>query len=197
MKHSTIGLILPSPLLSIGIEQTFIHLKDISLRIEKYNIDDYIRRMVHVIPLIMIVDMSVVSVNDIEIMRQNGVKSIIGVSINQYPPAIRKFYDDIISIYDNTDLLLNTLKKYVSLDTDIPQKELSPREKEVVIGIVKGMSNKEIANLINVSVNTVMTHRRNISSKLQIHSPAGLTIYAIVSNLVTMEEIKSTLPEQI
>lgn len=61
----------------------------------------------------------------------------------------------------------------------------------MVVGIVKGLSNKEIAATMNVSVNTVMTHRRNIAAKLHIHTPAGLTIYAIVSNLVSLEEIKS------
>ena len=42
---------------------------------------------------------------------------------------------------------------------------------------------------MNVSVNTVMTHRRNIASKLKIHSPAGLTIFAIATGLVKMEDI--------
>lgn len=67
---------------------------------------------------------------------------------------------------------------------------LSDREKEVIVEIVKGYSNKEIAENMFISVNTVMTHRRNISKKLNIHSPAGLTIYAIVNGLVKLDEIK-------
>lgn len=67
---------------------------------------------------------------------------------------------------------------------------LSSREKEVIVCVVKGMSNKEIAEQLYISVNTVMTHRRNISRKLQIHSPAGLTIYAIVNGLINLEEVK-------
>lgn len=61
---------------------------------------------------------------------------------------------------------------------------LSCREKEIVVCVAKGMSNKEIADALCVSVNTVTTHRRNISAKLQIHSPAGLAIYAVVNKLV-------------
>ena len=61
---------------------------------------------------------------------------------------------------------------------------LSDREKDVIICVVQGMTNKEIANHLCISTNTVITHRRNIARKLQIHSPAGLTIYAIVNNLV-------------
>jgi regulator of cell morphogenesis and NO signaling len=67
---------------------------------------------------------------------------------------------------------------------------LSERERDVIIALVQGMSNKEIADHLFISVNTVITHRRNIARKLQIHSPAGLTIYAIVNNLVDISSVK-------
>ena len=67
---------------------------------------------------------------------------------------------------------------------------LSDREKDVIISLVQGMSNKEIADHLCISVNTVITHRRNIARKLQIHSPAGLTIYDIVNNLVDISSVK-------
>jgi len=67
---------------------------------------------------------------------------------------------------------------------------LSDREREVIVSLVQGMSNKEIADHLCISVNTVITHRRNIARKLQIHSPAGLTIYAIVNNLVDISSVK-------
>lgn len=67
---------------------------------------------------------------------------------------------------------------------------LGEREKDVIIALVQGMSNKEIADHLCIAVNTVITHRRNIARKLQIHSPAGLTIYAIVNNLVDISSVK-------
>ena len=67
---------------------------------------------------------------------------------------------------------------------------LSDREKDVIISLVQGMSNKEIADHLCISINTVITHRRNIARKLQIHSPAGLTIYAIVNGLVDISSVK-------
>ena len=67
---------------------------------------------------------------------------------------------------------------------------LSEREKEVIQLVAKGLSNKEIADKMFIAVNTVMTHRRNISRKLEIHSPAGLTIYAIVNGLINLDEVK-------
>ncbi len=64
------------------------------------------------------------------------------------------------------------------------KESLSEREKEIIVCLVQGMSNKEIANKLFISINTVITHRRNIVRKLQIHSLAGLTIYAIANNLI-------------
>lgn len=67
---------------------------------------------------------------------------------------------------------------------------LGEREKDVIVSLVQGMSNKEIASHLNISVNTVITHRRNIAKKLQIHSAAGLTVYAIVHKLVDISSIE-------
>ena len=69
-------------------------------------------------------------------------------------------------------------------------EELTPRERDIVIGVVKGLTNKEIADKLFISVNTVTTHRRNIVKKLDIHSASGLTVYAIMNKLVSLEEIK-------
>ena len=71
--------------------------------------------------------------------------------------------------------------------------DLSEREKDIVVQVAKGLSNKEIADALFISVNTVMTHRRNISRKFQIHSPAALTIYALVNGLVNLDEINAPL----
>ena len=70
------------------------------------------------------------------------------------------------------------------------RKILSPREVEVAVLLSKGLINKEIADHLCISINTVITHRRNIARKLQIHSAAGLTIYAIVNNLVDISSVK-------
>lgn len=67
---------------------------------------------------------------------------------------------------------------------------LSEREKDVVIGVVQGLTNKEIAEKLFIAPNTVITHRRNIARKLQIHSSAGLTIYAIVNQLIDISSVE-------
>lgn len=74
-------------------------------------------------------------------------------------------------------------------DNEEQTEELSDREKDVLREIVRGLSNKEIADQLCISVHTVISHRKNISKKLHIHSPAGLTIYAIVNKLVDINSL--------
>lgn len=78
-------------------------------------------------------------------------------------------------------------------ENETPDKDklevLSDREKDIVVCVAKAMNNKEIADYLFLSVHTVTTHRRNISNKLQIHTTAGLIIYAIANKLVNIEDI--------
>ena len=112
--------------------------------------------------------------------------------------TLLKDFDDSFALYDTPDVLkekLNFLLKENSEGEDVVtgQDVLSSREKEIVVCVVKGMTNKEIADTLYLSAHTVITHRRNIARKLQIHSPAGLTIYAIVNKLVELHDIKDYL----
>ena len=104
--------------------------------------------------------------------------------------SILKYYDDIFSLYDDPEDMKEKLNRMLNLSG---QEVLSSREKEIVTCVVKGMTNKEIADALFLSTHTVITHRRNIARKLQIHSPAGLTIYAIVNKLVEIQDIKDYL----
>lgn len=73
-----------------------------------------------------------------------------------------------------------------------PQREpngLSPREVEVLVLIVRGFINKEIAEKLNISVTTVISHRKNITEKLNIRSVAGLTIYAVMNGYIEADRI--------
>ncbi len=104
-------------------------------------------------------------------------------------------YDGTIAIVDDLATIASKLNALLSTEADyadsLTYKDLlSAREKEVVALVVKGLTNKEIADRLFLSVYTVMTHRRNISRKLEIHSATGLTIYAIVNKLVDLSDVK-------
>ncbi|WP_297903503.1 response regulator transcription factor [uncultured Parabacteroides sp.] len=104
-------------------------------------------------------------------------------------------YDEQINIYDSSDEIKHKLERLNAEELpdeteDDEQQSLSSREKEIVVCVVKGMTNREIADRLFLSTHTVITHRRNIARKLQIHSASGLTVYAIVNKLVELGDIK-------
>lgn len=106
-----------------------------------------------------------------------------------------RYYDDQISILDSADELKHKLERLHtkaegSEDND-EQQALSTREKEIVVCVVKGMTNREIADRLFLSTHTVITHRRNIARKLQVHSASALTVYAIVNKLVELKDINN------
>ena len=83
------------------------------------------------------------------------------------------------------------LKSKGHIHTQTPEtEELSDRERDVLIQVVRGLSNKEIADVLCISQHTVVTHRKHITRKLNIHSTAGLTIYAIVNRLVDLNSLE-------
>ena len=108
------------------------------------------------------------------------------VEDNIFVPAIRR----LEQLTKQNDVARNITDMVFKAGTGQNSEALSDREKDVIIALVQGMANKEIADHLCISVNTVITHRRNIARKLQIHSPAGLTIYAIVNGLVDISSVK-------
>ncbi len=74
--------------------------------------------------------------------------------------------------------------RYVSSDADDELKRLTAREKQVLQLIAQGKSNKEIAALLDLSVNTVSVHRANLMEKMNIHRTAELVLFAIRKGLV-------------
>ena len=125
----------------------------------------------------------------------NSDLKVVALLSNLYPSELLQNFDEKISIYDDIDTIKNKLKKLFSTEneesteTTEEQQSLSAREKEIVVCVVKGMTNREIADTLFLSAHTVITHRRNIARKLQIHSTSGLTIYAIMNKLVDLKDI--------
>lgn len=121
---------------------------------------------------------------------------IIAITSNSYSDMLLSKYDEVISIYDKAEHIKDKLNKLFD-DPDSKEEDsgdgetLSSREKEILVLVVKGMTNKEIAQELFLSTHTIITHRRNIARKLEIHSTAGLTVYAIVNKLVELDDIKN------
>lgn len=191
--HVSIALMLPSPLMAAGFSALLRSWPDMSCSVSEVRSEDYMEAIARLHPAILIVD-PVVSGVEWDALKSSSASpvKIIAILTQQMPKDSLRWFDDSFSLYDSVDTIIDVIRRNIrNEDENDRSKDLSPREKEVIVGIVKGFSNKEIASEMNVSVNTVMTHRRNIAAKLHIHTPAGLTIFAIVSNLVKLEDIKS------
>lgn len=98
-------------------------------------------------------------------------------------PAVRRLEENI-ALGRSSDL------SETSHAQENESETLSEREQEVLCCVVRGLTNKETAEKLFISINTVLTHRKNISRKLKIHSVSGLTIYAIVNKLIRLDEVK-------
>lgn len=195
MRNPNIALMLPSAVMSAGLTAVIRRAADVARTVVDISESGYMEELARIRPAIIIIDPVNTGV-DLEMLKSasSSPARLIAVTVQQMPKSAMRWFDDSFSIYDSAETIIETIKRNMpGNDEDERGKDLSPREKEVIVGIVKGLSNKEIASEMNVSVNTVMTHRRNIASKLHIHTPAGLTIYAIVSNLVRLEDIKSDM----
>lgn len=103
-------------------------------------------------------------------------------------------YDEIISIYDTPATIISKLRSSVSNTDGKPAgtggEELSAREKEILVCVAKGMLNKEIADKYHISIYTVITHRKNITRKTGIKTVAGLTVYALLNNLIDPNSVE-------
>ena len=99
-------------------------------------------------------------------------------------------FDSVVNLYDSPQQLLQNLRRAVEQNETNPyddSHDLSEREQDVLVLVAKGLSNKEIADALNISPHTVISHRKNIVHKTGIKSVAGLTVYAMLNNLITLE----------
>ena len=108
-------------------------------------------------------------------------------------PALLRTYDAQVSLFDDAGSLRQLLEQLMAekraAEEDDDSQTLSSREKEIVVCVVKGMTNREIADRLYLSTHTVITHRRNIARKLQVHSASGLTVYAIANKLIELKDL--------
>lgn len=193
MKHLSLAISHPSAIVTYGLMKLASQLREYALSVYDGNSDNLIKLVEERDPSIVVTDPLVVEIDSLRQLRSWPKRPVIvALAVSPLPPQTMAEFDYVINIYDASQRLEEIIKSTLALSEKAEEQlvALSPREKDVVIGIVKGLSNKEIAAELCVSVNTIMTHRRNIAAKLQIHSAAGLTIYAIINKLVKIEDLK-------
>jgi len=119
--------------------------------------------------------------------------SVVAIQTSLVSEDVIRQYDEAVSIYDDPSTIIKKLRAALDARADAPKAEgedLSQREKEILVCVAKGMLNKEIADLYNISIYTVITHRKNITRKTGIKTVAGLTVYALLNGLIDMNSIE-------
>ena len=143
---------------------------------------------------IIIINPSVIDYNDrLDIRSYLGGTNatIVALTHSNYEESVLRQYDECIGIYDNAQRIYQKLKSAMEENAGNPKSdlnELSSRERDILTAVAKGKTNKEIADEFNISIYTVISHRRNISQKLGINSIPGLTVYAIMNKLVDISD---------
>lgn len=118
---------------------------------------------------------------------------VIALITNAMDASLISAYDGAIYLTDKSDEIeqkLSATMRSNPSDQRGDGEELSAREKEILVCVAKGMLNKEIADHFNISIYTVITHRKNITRKTGIKTVAGLTVYALLNNLIDMNTME-------
>ena len=115
--------------------------------------------------------------------------AIAALTSTLYDEAVFSQFDAVISVYDSPSAIVKSLRKAYKTAKGVKPHEgqeydLSEREKEILVAVAKGKTNKEIADEFNISVYTVISHRKNRSQKTGIKSIAGLTVYAMLNTMI-------------
>lgn len=125
---------------------------------------------------IVVINPTVVDYNDrLDIRSWLGTENtaLVALTHSNYEEGVLRQYDECIGIYDNTARIIQKLKNAIDENRKNPKNdlnELSSREKDILAAVAMGKTNKEIADEFNISIYTVISHRRNISQKLGINS---------------------------
>lgn len=103
------------------------------------------------------------------------------------------FHKHLILPVDNEETIVAKLEDFFASNqigaTGIVNDVLSARETDILKEVALGYSNKEIADRLFISINTVITHRKNITDKLGIKTISGLTVYALMNNLINVNDV--------
>ena len=185
-------LIIPSIIMARGLESIFADMGEfetIGLLTDLSRSSE--TRLRNMDADIIIIDPMVFSsesrMNCRNILAEHSSAAVIAFMSSPMSEESLRQFDDVIGPYDEPVTIIKKMRGAIEPRQDAPKaegEELSQREKEILVCVAKGMLNKEIADAFNLSIYTVITHRKNITRKTGIKTVAGLTVYALLNNLI-------------
>ena len=126
-----------------------------------------------------------------QINKEHPQVAIVALVTTHLDHSMLTPYNGVIEISDTRSKIMSKMEEFVRCDTtkNADDVELSKRETDVLVAVAKGMMNKEIADQMNISIHTVISHRKNITRKTGIKSVSGLTVYALLNNLMDEKDL--------
>ena len=197
MKISKILIAETSPIISAGLTSFFEDMNQIMVASVVDNIEDLQDKIIVHNPDILIINPMMLGYtigNFFKQMSQNYPNiNRVALVTSYVDKNILKYFKEIIEPNDNKQKVVNKILNLLNNNDETASQnesvDLSNREVDVLVCVAKGMTNKDISDMLNISVHTVITHRKNIVKKTGIKSVSGLTVYALLNNLVEESEI--------
>ncbi len=111
----------------------------------------------------------------------------IALLYSLFPENIIQLFDHSFAINDEINKIIQIIIHNMRTEQDAVILDLSDREIEILLLLINGLSAREIGEKLDISVNTVISHRKNITEKTGIKTLSGLTIYALSKKLIPMD----------
>lgn len=197
MKINKLIIVEPSPIIAAGLMKFFEDLNQVQLVSIVENLNDLNDKMIVYNPDLLIINPIVFgfsNYNQIKQYTSNYPNTIFVALVTTFVDKnMLRYFKESIDLSDNKQKVFNKIIALINKNDEASSQnesiELSNREIDVLVCIAKGMTNKDISDMLNISVHTVITHRKNIVKKTGIKSVSGLTVYALINNLVEESEI--------
>ena len=196
-SDNKIIIVEPSPMLSGGLAQYFDDIRQVSVVSQLESIDRLEEKLASYNPEILIINPLLVPFDANEAFQKllREFPNVIPVALvsSFIDKNILKQFNEVIEMTDSKQKVVSKIFNLLN-DNNLSQEktenvELSNREVDVLVALAKGLTNKEISDQLFISVHTVITHRKNIIRKTGIKSVSGLTVYALLNNLVDESDI--------
>jgi DNA-binding NarL/FixJ family response regulator len=197
MKVIKIIIAESSPIISSGLSSFFNDMNQIAVASIVDNIDDLQDKIIMHSPDVLIINPMMLGCmlnTFVKQMTQNYPNiNRVALVTSYVDKNILKNFKEVVELNDNKQKVINKMLNLQNNNDETSAQnesvDLSNREVDVLVCVAKGMTNKDISDMLNISVHTVITHRKNIVKKTGIKSVSGLTVYALLNNLVEESEI--------
>lgn len=196
MKTNKLIIVEPSPIISAGLIRYLEDINQIQIVSVLDSAESLQEKIVVHNPDLLIINPLIIGYNNINFFRQfiqNNPNILCVALITTYIDRVfLKNFKDTLELTDSKQKVVNKIINLLNNNEETTQNdtvELSNRETEVLVRVAKGMTNKDISEVLNISVHTVITHRKNIVKKTGIKSVSGLTVYALLNNLIDESDI--------